>query len=384
MYYERVLAKPKSSFFLFGCRGTGKSTWVKHQFPDAHVISLLDESLYQSFLAAPELFRKRLRAIKDTEWIFVDEIQRLPQLLNEVHAAIEEFKLKFILCGSSARKLKRAGVNLLGGRALERRLYPFLPQEMGGNYSLESVLQLGSLPLIVASDEKEDQLAAYAQLYLKEEIQAEALVRNLAGFARFLPIAALSHAQAVNVTNIARDSGSARTTVEGYLQILEETLMTFRIHGFESKMRVRERKLPKLYWVDPGIVRSVLKNKGAPDAESRGALFEGVVATFLMAMKAYQKDFADEIFYWSPAEASTTEVDFLIQRGNEFIAIECKSGKTFRNDWTKGLRALSGLKGLVRRIVVCPETAPLQTEDKTAVLSFLDFVQQVQSNSLWP
>jgi len=174
----------------------------------------------------------------------VDEIQRLPNLLNEVHRFIEEKRLRFVLCGSSARKLKRAGVNLLAGRVLRRFMHPFVPAELGKRFDLEKALRFGLLPVVWDSAEKEETLAAYTQMYLKEEIQAEALVRNLPGFARFLPLAALFNSQVINTTNIARESGVARTTVTGFLEILEETLLCFKVPAYEARLRVRERKLP--------------------------------------------------------------------------------------------------------------------------------------------
>jgi len=248
MMLPRILKAPEKSFFLMGTRGSGKSTWLRTTFPDAHVIDLLSEETYQRLLASPGLFADELRALTSDRWVIIDEVQRLPSLLNEVHRFIEEKHLRFVLCGSSARKLKRGDVNLLAGRALHRSMHPFVPEELGVHFDLEEILRFGLLPIVWDSTAKEETLAAYAQLYLKEEIQAEALVRNLPGFARFMPIAALFHGQTINVTNIGREAGVARTTVAGYLDILEETLLCFRVPAYEAKLRVRERKLPKWYW----------------------------------------------------------------------------------------------------------------------------------------
>ena len=213
----------------------------------------------------------------------VDEVQRLPNLLNEVHRFIEERQLKFALLGSSARKLKAAGVNLLAGRALRKTMFPLTPSELGDDFNLEAALRWGTIPLVWVSDERGEVLQSYVQLYLKEEIRAEALVRNLPGFARFLPIAALCHGEVVNISGLARDCGVARTTVQGYLDILEDTLLAFRLPGFEARLRVRERRHPKLYWVDPGLVRTVKKLRGPIAPEERGALFEGWVLHLLRA-----------------------------------------------------------------------------------------------------
>jgi len=169
-------------------------------FPDAHVVDLLSEETYQRLLSNPGQFAGELRAIPSGRWVVVDEVQRLPDLLYEVHRFMEEKRLNFVLCGSSARKLKRAGVNLLAGRALRRSMHPFVPEELGEQFDLGEVMQYGSLPIVWDSTARQETLTAYAQLYLKEEIQAEALVRNLPGFARFLPVAALFHGQNINVT----------------------------------------------------------------------------------------------------------------------------------------------------------------------------------------
>ncbi len=174
--------------------------WVNHEFTNAHRFNLLDESLYQSYMADVSQFANQLRALEPGSWVFVDEIQRLPNLLNEVHRFMEEQDLHFILTGSSARKLKKSGVNLLAGRALYKKMHPFLPAELGDGFDLESVLTFGSIPLVWNAPDKKETLKAYVRMYLKEEIQAEALVRHLPGFIRFLPIAALLHGQTLNIS----------------------------------------------------------------------------------------------------------------------------------------------------------------------------------------
>jgi predicted AAA+ superfamily ATPase len=382
MYIDRLVRQPAQSFFLFGPRGSGKSMWLRHSCAGAHVINLLDEVIYQRLLTAPGLFAAELRALPPETWVLVDEIQRLPNLLNEVHRAIEEKSLRFILCGSSARKLKRVGVNLLAGRALKRFMHPFVPAELGEKFDLTDALRHGLLPIVWDSPDKSATLDAYTRMYLKDEVQAEALVRNLAGFARFLPIAALSHGQTVNVSNIAREAGVARTTVTGHLDILEETLLCFRLDAYEAKLRVRERRLPKWYWCDPGIVRAMKRTRGDPSPEERGTLFEGLVAQTIRAYRDYT-DVCDDFFYWVPADSRNTEVDFLLTRGDEFAAIEVKSGVHFSESWCKGLRAVAPLKGLRRRIVVYPEGPILRTEDGIDVLPFTTFAESLASGAIW-
>jgi predicted AAA+ superfamily ATPase len=292
----------------------------------------------------------------------VDEVQRLPSLLNEVHRFIEDAGLRFVLTGSSARKLRRTGVNLLAGRALTRTMYPLLPAELGRDFDLENVLSHGSLPIVWSSPSKPETLKAYVQTYLKEEIQAEALARNLAGFARFLPIAALFHAQTLNVSALARDAGVSRMTVSGYLDVLEDTLLAFRLPAYAAKLRVRERKHPKLYWIDPGLVRAVKRQLTPLAQEERGALLEGFVAVVLRAYGEYAGLF-DDLAYWSPTDAARTEVDFLLRKGSHFLAIEVKSSPRLSGDAFGGLRAIESLRGLTRRLLIYTGAKELRTED---------------------
>jgi len=382
MFLKRIIKAPEQSFFLMGPRGSGKSTWLRATFPDAHVIDLLSEENYQRLLANPGLFADEMRGIPAGKWVIVDEVQRLPGLLNEVQRFIEGKRLRFVLCGSSARKLKRAGVNLLAGRALHRSMHPFVPEELGHGFDVEAALRHGTLPIVWDSSSKEETLSAYGQLYLKEEIQAEALVRNLPGFARFLPIAALFHGQIVNVTNIAREAGVARTTVTGYLDILEETLLCFRLPAYEAGLRVRERKLPKWYWCDSGIVRTMKRTKGDPAPEERGALFEGLVAQLLRAYRDYRNLF-DEMYYWAPTGQPNAEVDFLLARGKEMVAMEAKSGSTFTDSWCKGLRAVERLKGLSRRMIVYPKGPALKTKDGIEVMPVRHFAEMLAADELF-
>jgi predicted AAA+ superfamily ATPase len=381
--YPRIARLPRSSFFLFGPRGTGKSTWASDRLSRAHRIDLLDEALYHSLLADPSLFAAELRDQKQGSWILVDEVQRIPGLLNEVHRLIEERRLKFALLGSSARKLKTAGTNLLAGRAVRKRMFPFMPQELGSDFDLETVLRFGSIPLIWSAPDRKAALEAYVQMYLREEIKAEALVRNLPGFVRFLPIAALCHGQVVNISGLARDAGTARSTIDGYVEILEDTLLAIRLPAYETRLRVRERKHPKLYWIDPGLVRAVKKQFGPVSMEERGALLEGWVLTFLRAY-AEEAELYDDMFYWAPAQARLTEVDFLLKRGRDFVAIEVKSQSRFSQSLLSGLRAIADLPKLVRRVLVYGGTRRLRTPDDIEVWPVDELVHAVERGRLWP
>jgi len=374
---DRLLATPRGSYFLFGPRGSGKSTWLRRVHPDAYWIDLLDEGRYQRYLVDPSLFSAELEALARGSFVVVDEVQRLPALLNVVHQKIESRRLRFALSGSSARKLRRSGVNLLAGRAVRRALHPFVPEELGDAFSLPSTLETGALPIIWAAEERREALDAYVQMYLKEEIQAEAATRNLPGFARFLPIAGLFHGQRLNVSTLARDAGVARTTVQGYLEILEDTLFTFQVPAFEARLRVRERRHPKLYWTDPGLVRAVVGNRGAPDAESIGSLFEGWLAQLLRAYRDY-RGICDDFSYWAPTESRDTEVDFLLRRGRERIAIEVKASRRWKPEFAKGLRAIGDLQGVSRRIVVYLGAEKLRPEKGIEVLPLPVFLVELQ------
>jgi predicted AAA+ superfamily ATPase len=360
-------------------RGAGKSTWARNQFPHARRFDLLDERLFQDYLRDPRLFGRELRLIPAGQTVVVDEIQRLPALLNEVHRFIEDSGLRFVLLGSSARKLKQAGTNLLAGRALRRVMTPLLPRELGPDFDLPEVLRFGSLPIIWQSPAKEDALEAYVQLYLKQEIQAEALVRNLPGFARFLPVAALFHGQVLSVAGLARDAGVARTTVSGYLEILSDTYLAWLLPAYEGKLRVKERKHPKLYWVDPGIMRAVRREFHPPGELERGALLEGWVGALLNAYgepgcglgRRY-----DGLYYWAPAEGNL-EVDFLIQRGNEYTAIEVKAKEVLSSRDFNGLKVIGRLTGMRRRVVVFLGERPYRTEDGIEALPVDEFVREL-------
>jgi uncharacterized protein len=382
--FPRLLQPPKSSFFLFGPRGCGKSTWLKSHadsFEKARMVSLLHEGIFQDYLAHPSLFYDQFRSLPARNWVIIDEIQRLPALLNQVHLLIEEHGLRFALTGSSARKLRRAGVNLLAGRAVQRNMYPLTPMEMGDAFDLKFALQYGTLPLVVSADDAKDTLTSYVQMYLKEEIQAEALVKNLGGFSRFLPIAGLFHGQTLNLSSIARDAGVKRPTAQGFFEVLEDTLLATRLPAFESKLRVREKKNPKLYWIDPGIVRATKKDLSPPSVEELGALLEG----FIFMLLRFQKDTfgeIDEISYWSPAEAKLTEVDFLLKKGKEFTAIEVKASRTLRPDHLHGLKAISDLKGLKRKTLVYLGNERLTKDGDIEVLPVGQFFDELKSRKI--
>ena len=380
--YHRLLTPPKGSFFLFGVRGAGKSTWAREQFPDAYVVDLLDESRYQTLLANPGLLAMELRSLPAQRVVVLDEVQRVPALLNEVHRAIESARRRFVLLGSSARRFKTAATNLLAGRATLRTLYPLVPAELGEHYDLERVLRFGSIPLVWQADDPRATLEAYVQLYVREEIRAEALVRNLPGFLRFLPVAALFHGQVVNVAGLARDAATARTTVEGYLGILQDTLLATLLPAFEPRLRVRERRHPKLYWVDPGLVRAAKRQLGPVGAEERGALLEGWILTVLLAHNERSALFED-VTYWAPLQARQTEVDFLLRRGREYLALEVKAQSRFSSPQLSGLRAIADLPRIARRVLVYLGERRLRTDDGIDVWPLDFLLEKLAEGRLW-
>lgn len=380
---SRFLVPPSQSFFLLGVRGVGKSTWARDTLKFAQYVDLLDERLYHDLLVDPSLFAQLVDEVQPNEWVVLDEIQRLPSLLNEVHRLIESRRIRFAMLGSSARKLKIAGTNLLAGRALMKRMYPLTAAELANEFILNSVLQHGSIALVWQASDRRAVLEAYVQLYLREEVRAEALVRNLPGFVRFLPVAALFHGQTINVSGIARDAGVGRTTVQGYVDILVDTLLAYRLPAYETKLRVRERRLPKLYWVDPGIVRGVKRQLGPVGIEERGPLIEGVVLTTLRA-HAEVADLYEDIFYWAPHQSRDIEVDFLLRRGNELLAIEVKATDRYHTGLLKGLRAIYDHGSIVRRVLVYTGNHSFRSSDGIDIWPFERFARQLADSSLWP
>jgi len=381
--YPRFATAPSGSFFLLGIRGVGKSTWARSTFPNAHVVDLLDERRHYELAASPGALADELRTLPARTPVVIDEVQRVPALLNEVHRAIESSKRRFILLGSSARRLTSGSTNLLAGRAVRRTMYPLQPDELGRHFDLDRAMTYGTIPVVWQSASPRATLDAYVQLYVREEIRTEALVRNLPAFLRFLPVAALFHGQVINISGLARDAGTSRTTIDGYVGILEDTLMAVRVEAFEARLRARERRHPKLFWVDPGIMRAAKRQLGALGIEERGPLLEGLVLTLLRSHNDDGEIF-DAVSYWSPAQSQSTEVDFVLRRGREYLALEVKHQSRMGSDLLTGLRAIADLPGLVRRIAVYRGRQTLRTEDSIDIWPFERLVEGVAAGTLWP
>jgi predicted AAA+ superfamily ATPase len=309
---------------------------VRQSFPDALYIDLLDPERIRFFSAKPE----RLRELTDAQpvpcHVIIDEIQRVPELLPVIHSLIESKKgLAFVLTGSSARKLKRTGVDLLGGRALLRTMHPFMAAELGPRFDFDKALQHGLLPVVLASERPADVLRAYAALYLREEVQMEGLVRNVGNFSRCMEVTSFSHASVLNVTNVARECQVERKTVEGYLDILEDILLGWRLEVFTKRAKRQLAGHPKFYLFDAGVFRS-LRPAGPLDRpeEIEGQALEGLIAQHLRAWIAYAKT-VRELFFWRTR--SGVEVDFVVYGPDGIWALEVKNTRQVRPADLSGL-----------------------------------------------
>ena len=326
---------PERSFFLFGPRGTGKTTWLRQRLPDAHRVDLLRESEVLRLLRNPGRFTQEVEALPARSWVVVDEVQRLPALLDEVQDLIARrgARYRFALTGSSARKLKRGGANLLPGRVVNRRFFPLSAAELGRAFRLEEALRFGTLPAVCSEKRtagRIDLLEAYAENYLTQEIRQEALVKSLDSFTRFLEVAALVNAQIVNVAGIARDAAVARPTVQGYFDILVDTLIGTWLPAWRPRAKVKEVARPKFYFFDPGVVRALAGRLREPvGQEERGHLLETFV---LHELRAWidRSGCGGRLAYWRTP--SRSEVDFVWTRGPRAVGIEVKAGARWRRE----------------------------------------------------
>jgi uncharacterized protein len=335
----RFLRLPERSFFLFGPRGTGKSTWLRHELPDALFIDLLRPEQYRELSARPERLRELVLGASERSTVVVDEVQRVPELLNVVHELIEGYPgTRFALTGSSARKLRRGGVDLLAGRAVLRTLHPFLASELG-DFELGAALRHGMLPLVLAAERPADVLRAYGTLYLEQEVQLEGFARNVGNFARFLEAISFSHGSVLNVSNVARECQIERRTAAGYVEVLEDLLLSYRLPVFTRRARREPSAHPKFYLFDAGVYRA-LRPRGPLDRpeEIEGAALEGLVAQHLRAWAAYSEG-GVELFFWRTR--SGVEVDFVVYGEAGFWAIEVKNAARIRASDLAGLRAFA-------------------------------------------
>ncbi len=343
MYIQRKITLPGQSFFLFGPRGTGKTMMLKKRYHDAFYIDLLDPERYRELLAHPEHLFELVKSVEDNSVVVIDEIQKVPQLLEPVHAIIEQHRgIQFILTGSSARKLRRSSANLLGGRALNIQMIPFVFSEIKDHWSFEKMLEFGTIPVVVMSESPSKVLSAYIDLYLREEIFNEGLTRNIENFARFLEAISFSHSSLLNISNISRECSVPRKTVEGYVQILKDLLIAETIEVFTKRAQRQLVSHEKFYFFDTGLFRH-LRPKGLFDKPSEidGAALEGLVLQHLKA-SILLSDKKDNIYFWRTR--SGNEVDFVVYGESGIKAYEVKNKnkisppdltglKNFKNDY---------------------------------------------------
>ena len=346
-YYEN------ESVFLFGARQTGKTTFVKEKFPNARYYDLLKSDVFERFFRAPWLFREELDLCLPDELVIVDEIQKIPQLLDEVHWLIHNRQLRFLLCGSSARKLKRCGANLLGGRAIREVLHPLVSAEIP-DFDVVKAINHGLLPQHYLSSNPRKRLQAYVGNYLQQEITEEAQLRNLRTFSRFLDIAALTNGEIVNFTNIAADCGISAPTVRDYFSILEETMFGYFVPAFAKTVKRRVVQAPKFYLFDVGVANYLTKRKSLhPGSLDFGKAFEHLVIHELTAYLSYSSS-EETLSYWRTANGY--EVDIVL--GDAQVAIEVKSCEDVQSRHLKGLKAFSEEHPQARLIVVSLDPNP--------------------------
>jgi uncharacterized protein len=341
------------SFFLWGARQTGKSTLLKMIYPDNKYIDLLKSDEFERYNRRPSLLREELSLLPENELIIIDEIQKIPALLDEVHWLMTNNNLRFILSGSSARKLKRSGVNLLGGRAISKHLYPFVTAEIT-DFNLIKACNNGMLPRHYLINEASRRLSAYVGDYLQQEIKAEALTRNLNNFSRFMEVAALSNGEVLNYKNIASECGVSAPTVKEYFSILEETLLGYTIPAFSRNVKRRVIQSPKFYYFDVGIANSLLKrNSLLPGSPEFGHALEHLIIQEVIAYLGYSNS-EHSLSYWRTTTGY--EVDAII--GNAHTAIEIKSTEEVHSHHTKGLKAFSEEFPDARLIIVSLDKQP--------------------------
>ncbi len=345
-HIPRTLAPPERSFFLFGPRGVGKSTWLRNCLPKAFIGDLLDTSLSLELSRNPHSLEALIGQRPAGSWIILDEIQKVPALLDEVHRLMESRGWKFALCGSSARKLRRGGANLLAGRAVTRRLGPFTAAELGSAFDLGFALEWGCLPA-VSLDRKgaADILRAYVSTYIKEEIREEGIVRKEPPFLRFLAIAGLLNAQVVNGQNVARDASVPRSSVDSYFSVLVDTLLGHFLPAWQPRIKVREQAHPKFYWFDPGVARAAAGLLDDPaDRPWKGLALETLILHELSVHnEALQKN-RNLMYYRTGAGA---EIDFIVEtrKGRPttrpaVVCIEVKLAEKWNRIWEKPMREL--------------------------------------------
>lgn len=361
------------SCFLFGPRQTGKSSLIRARFGNDKLYNLLDTTVYQRLAARPQLIREELT--DDDCLIVIDEIQKLPILLDEVHLLIEEHGIRFLLTGSSARSLKRKGVNMLGGRARSRSLHPFVRSELGDQFDLQKAMDVGLIPSIYFSDAPYEDLRAYTGDYLKEEIAAEAQVRNINAFGRFLEVAGACHGQMLNYSQVSNDAQVPVSTVREYFQILQDTFLGYELPAWKQTVQRKPIGTAKFYFFDGGLARSLQRREGlhlrSPEA---GEAFESYLFHELRSYCDYHQ--IQDLHYWR--STSQFEVDFIL---NHRVAIEVKAKEHIGPRDLKGLKALQE-EALLERYILVTMEPQASKRDGIELMPWQSFLDQLWSGKL--
>ncbi len=327
--YSRLIKPPlDKSFFLFGARGTGKSSWMRSLFKNSLYIDLLESTVFNDLIASPQRL-DNLIPPDHAEWIIIDEVQKIPAILDEVHRLIEKKKLKFILSGSSARKLRSGKANLLAGRALTKFLYPLTSVELGKDFDLKHSLKFGCLPSVYMEKDPKSYLESYVRTYLEEEVRQEGLTRNIGAFARFLEAASFSQGSLLSVSEVAREAGVNRKVVEGYFDILEDILFAYRLTPFTKKAKRKMVQHPKFYFFDVGVYRTI-RPLGPLDQASDidGIALESLFLQEILGLNEYY-NLGYKIHFWR--SATKQEVDFVLYGEKNFLGIEVTKASKIRS-----------------------------------------------------
>ena len=382
--FKRSLILPDAgaeTFFLWGPRQAGKSTLLRQCFPDGRWIDLLKSDEFRRYLTHPEYLRQEIEAegVPRNRQVVIDEVQKVPALLDEVHWLMENRGISFALCGSSAIKVKRGAANLLGGRAIRCELFGITAGELGSDFDLTRLLNTGYLPRIYQGSRSVRLLDAYINDYLVQEVAAEGVVRKLPAFSRFLDAASLSDGEIVNLSNIAAECGVSQHTVKNYFQVLVDMLLARWIPSYRARPKRRVIQAPKFYFMDVGVVNRLARRGSlAPGSELYGKAFENWVCHELSAWLSY-REFDGELSYWRLAGG--TEVDFVV--GNMQLAVEAKASKNIGSRQLRGLRSIiRDHPSIERRVVVCLEPRARRTRDGIDILPAEDFARQLWDDRL--
>lgn len=383
MFTRLLRLPPRRSALLLGPRQTGKSTLVSAALPKASLtIDLLRHDEFLKYSKNPSLLGREVeeQARRGIKAVFIDEVQKVPALLDEVHRLIEKLGVRFVLTGSSARKLRRGAANLLGGRAVRLSMHPLTAAEMGAAFDLDRTLRFGSLPPVAAGSPENARslLRGYADTYLREEVQAESIVRNLGGFARFLDVAAARSGEILNASAVARDAGLATRTVQEYFQILEDTLIGYRLEAWRRSIRSRLVAHPRFLLFDAGVTNALNHRLGASiDSSQRGRLFEQWLVLECRRHIDYAQSEA-RLYFWRSNHGA--EVDLLVERhGRLLAAVEARTARQIGGKDVSGLRAFADENPDVPRYVVTPEALPHRRDDGILVTNWADFIEQFRS-----